>query len=325
MAGRLAVDPLLQVPSIQSIKFTTWQDIAPVLEQHLSNRQPVIIRQVLDSSKLSESDLLRGLGDEDITVRVISSPFTDDREHNLAPVFTNKSSEGRHWLDVVPIEELFSDISSSKPWKSQYNLRSPDPKNLQKMAEEHLYWRMDVSSSPGHEEGQALPYILSIANQMKTPFDMGLISNFSSPKRTVLTRAATSGLYYPAHIDCAPNLLYSLGGHRRIMLVDMKEMISEMPSNFSDIIGVKAVTPDALSKFGKGGASLARAELHRGDVLMIPTLWLHDVKYVVGGGGFNTFYHVQTEEIRLCESIKRGEISSMNQHQILAAVRKSEM
>lgn len=109
---RLAVDPLLQVPSIQSIKFTTWQDIAPVLEQHLSNRQPVIIRQVLDSSKLSESDLLRGLGDEDITVRVISSPFTDDREHNLAPVFTNKSSEGRHWLDVVPIEELFSDISS---------------------------------------------------------------------------------------------------------------------------------------------------------------------------------------------------------------------
>ena len=73
------------------------------------------------------------------------------------------------------------------------------------------------------------------------------------------------------------------------MLVDAKALLKRFPARVSDVLGLKDLQQDAQAQFGCDAPVLI-ADLHPGDVLLIPVLWLHEVTYIRGGIGVNTFY-----------------------------------
>jgi len=130
--------------------------------------------------------------------------------------------------------------------------------------------------------------LLKAVDSQRVPFLKG-ISNGSWFRESVFTRIATTGFRYPAHVDCESNMLYSMSGHRRLILVDAKALFRRFPSRVPDILALRDLETDTVAQFGCT-APVRIADLYPGDVLMIPTLWLHEVTYVSGGVGINTFY-----------------------------------
>lgn len=66
-----------------------------------------------------------------------------------------------------------------------------------------------------------------------------------------------------------------------------------------------------------------KADLHPGDVLMIPTLWLHDVEYLQGGHGVNAFYDAPQKDLRLCLWLK-DHLHQMDADQLRMNLRESD-
>ena len=92
-----------------------------------------------------------------------------------------------------------------------------------------------------------------------------------------------------------------------MVLVDAKALLKRFPARVSDVLGLKDLQRDAQAQFGCDAPVLV-ADLHPGDVLLIPVLWLHEVTYVRGGIGVNTFFSspqlLRKGDPMLCNALK---------------------
>lgn len=119
-------------------------------------------------------------------------------------------------------------------------------------------------------------------------------------------RGATAGTYYPAHIDCYPNLLHTLWGAKRIRMVDLKPIFKAYPEKFEDYHRILSLDDlDVEVKYPEIKEYLYVANLKEGDMLYIPPLWLHDVLNFEPSFGVNRWYtHKKHADVHLCEFLK---------------------
>ena len=103
------------------------------------------------------------------------------------------------------------------------------------------------------------------------------------------SRVATAGFYYPAHIDCAANLLYSVSGERTVRLLDIKALLHRVPEKVDQVLALKLLDENIPTTLGCE-VQAKQVLLRPGDALFIPVLWSHDVYYNTGGVGLNSFF-----------------------------------
>ena len=203
-----------------------WDGVANAIDLSLSKRSPLVIKQVVEEDARGIDHILDKMHASDlVTVRVIPPSNTDQRKSTLDPVYF-KNPGDTTWQETVSATSLLHHMGLPSPVGSNISIRGPPGGtlglNMSELRDTSLYWRAEIdrrSVKPGEVMRRAVysapeQAILSVIDDMETPFELGRISNHSWTRRSVLSRVATTGFYYPAHIDCGPNLLYSLGGHR---------------------------------------------------------------------------------------------------------------
>lgn len=293
--GRCPAAPTSHELEVVQFPATGWAGLSELVEQRLSGRQPLVIRGVLRQSELKAftSDMLSLEHRSAVPVRFIESHSTDMRPTNLDSVFTNNQGD-RSWIEQVDAGEFVEAVLAGDSLQDVAS-GSPEQGSWESVAG---YWRAEIDRK---RFGQVLQRKGSISwhearfvqllDEQETPFELGQVSNGSWIRESVFTRVASTGHIYPAHIDCAPNLLYSLGGRREVRMVDMKSLLRSYPDDLDSILNLKLsdVAEEQEESFGCEGA-VYRGELIGGDVLLIPTLWLHRVEYLTGGIGVNAFY-----------------------------------
>ena len=177
--------------------------VALVLNQHVTNRTPLLIRGLVPDQVTSEvANWVNKQHNGTVKIRVVPSSQFDGRHTNLQPVYGGNPNDTSRMVYANTTSLLQYILGHSE---APCACPGDEPCDWREL---RVYWRVVASelaeNSPDEGSRQLLRQV--DAAQFSNPFDNGLIEG-KWQRTAVLTRAGGAGLYYPAHIDCAPNML----------------------------------------------------------------------------------------------------------------------
>ena len=141
---------------------------------------------------------------------------------------------------------------------------------------------------------------------------------FPADNRTAILRGGSAGTYYPAHFDCFPNLLQQFTGEKTVFIFDQRRAWREfeaVENSYHQLLSLLNIheTAEAMHNGNETLMSytefmkdkLFRADLHPGDTLFIPPMYLHEVLITEGSLGVNSFFEAfNFPDTRACTEMK---------------------
>jgi len=288
---------------------------------HVASRRPVLAVGGCNSTAhaFAADRLKRMYGSENIVVVAVPPAFVDPRPSNILGMYFWKRGmamsmrpETCEYMSTVSDFVRFIHLPADRrKGPKEWDLlpdeegchNHPKHRNDPVWKGTHMYWRASLPSDGEYDElgPKLFSYMedtLGIFEGNPPAAGPGWIAD------ETYVRAGSGNYTYPLHMDCYPNLLYNYWGEKEVLLYDLKafwqrrpDMIFKMfePTSIKDMLGAM---PEMIEH-------VYIATLRPGDVLYIPVLWMHEVKYGQPGFGSNHFYrHPEHEDTALCEFVK---------------------